>query len=107
MPSGDDDHSRNTDRSRLTALLGESAKTKILAVMLTGSHRDLSPPEIAERADVHRSTVYDPLHDLEELGVIHEQRQVGGTSLYQLNEESPVATHLKQVEDALQTRTES
>lgn len=107
MPPGDDDHSRDTDRSLLTALLGESAKTRILAVMLKGSHRDLSPPEIAERADVHRSTVYEPLYDLEELGVIHEQRQVGGTSLYQLNEESPVAARLKQVEDALLARAES
>jgi Fe2+ or Zn2+ uptake regulation protein len=89
------------ERALLTNLLGASAKTRILAVMLKESHRDLSANEIAELADVHRSTVYDPLNELEDLGVIKKTRTVGGSSMYQLNKDSAVAARLKQVEDAL------
>lgn len=89
------------DRALLTRLVGSSAKTRILAVMLKESHRDLSANEIAELADVHRSTVYDPLHELEDLGVITETRTVGGSAMYQLNKDSEVAARLQQVENAL------
>lgn len=96
-----DDTSPFPERSLLTDLLGSSAKTRILAVMLKESHRDLSANEVAELADVHRSTVYDPLHELEAIGVIETTRTVGGSSMYQLNKDSKVAARLKQVEDAL------
>jgi Fe2+ or Zn2+ uptake regulation protein len=96
-----DDVKTYPERSLLTGLLGSSAKARILAVVLKESHRDLSANEIAELADVHRSTVYDPLHELEDLGVIKTTRTVGGSTMYQLNKDSKVAARLKQVEDAL------
>ena len=101
MPQSKANGSSYVERAVLAQLLGSSAKTKILAVMLKEAHRDLNAGEIAELADVHRSTVYDPLEELEDLNVITETRTVGGSTMYQLNKESEVAARLKQVEDAL------
>lgn len=49
---------------------------------------------VVELAGVARSTVYDHLDDLRELGVIEHTRDVGGSPMYQLNEDSDIAEEL-------------
>lgn len=85
----------------LTQLLGDSAKVKIIAAMLSEDFHDLSVTQIANVAGVHRTTVYEHLEDLEELDVIVNTRTTGGSPMYQINQDSRVAKQLKNLELAL------
>lgn len=88
-------------RSALALLLGGSARVMILAALLSEDHRDMDVIQIADLAGVHRTTVYDHLDDLEMLGVVVQTRTVGGSPMYQINRENPIAKDLKQMEDDL------
>lgn len=94
-------------RALLTGLIGDSAKSKVLAVMLKEAHRDLSVKEIADLAGVHQSTAYEPLEELEEWGVVVESRQVANSTLYQLDKSDPIVKKLKQIEEELVDRVGS
>jgi len=84
--------------SPFMALFGQPARTKLLAAFVSERGRDLNVSYIADLAGVARSTVYDHLGDLQELGVIEHTRDVGGSPMYQLNEESDVAEELVRLE---------
>lgn len=84
--------------SALTRLFGNHPKVKILAALLSESDRDITKSDIAELAGVHRTTVYDHLEDLEELGVVEETRRVKGSPMYQINRDSKVAEDVAQLE---------
>ena len=88
------------ERALLTDLIGDRVRGKVLAVLLKEAHRDHTAKDIAEMADVHRSSVYPHLHELQEIGFV-ESRKVGRTHLYQINKDSEVAQSLKQTEETL------
>ena len=52
---------------------------------------DLNVSELARQAGVARSTVYDHLDDLVELGVVEETRETGPSTRYQLDKEDGIA----------------
>lgn len=87
--------------SVLAMLLGASAKVKILAALLSEDYHDMNASQIADLAGVHRTTVYDHLDDFEDLDVIVETRSVGGSPMYQINQDSPIVQNLKQLEDGI------
>lgn len=87
--------------SALTILLGDGARIKILSAMLSEDFHDLSVTQIAELAGVHRTTVYDHLDQLEELGVVVQTREVGGSPMYQINQDGELARDLKRLEEDL------
>lgn len=82
----------------LTKLFGDAPKVKILASMLSESDHDLNITQIAELAGIHRTTVYDHLEDLVEIGVVEETRTVGGSQMYQINKDSKVAEDVAKLE---------
>jgi len=84
--------------SPFVPLFGQPARTKILAAFVSERGRDLNVSYVAELAGVARSTVYDHLDDLQDLGVIEHTRDVGGSPMCQLNEESDVAEELVRLE---------
>ena len=88
------------DDAPLTVLLGNSARVQILSAFVADRGRDLSTSEIARFAGVARSTVYDHLDALLELGVVEHTRdtQAGHSPRYQLDEESEIATKLYKLE---------
>lgn len=88
------------DGTPLMHLFGTPARTKILSVFVAERGRDLSKSEIARQAGVARSTVYDHLNDLDDLGVIEHTRdtQDGHSERYQLNEDSDIADYLYKLE---------
>ncbi|WP_243700457.1 helix-turn-helix domain-containing protein [Halorussus pelagicus] len=53
---------------------------------------------VADLAGVARSTVYDHLDDLQALGVVEHTRDVGGSPMYQLSEDSEIAEELVRLE---------
>ncbi|MCG1004348.1 MULTISPECIES: helix-turn-helix domain-containing protein [Halobacterium] len=85
------------EQTALTDLFGDHPKTKILAV-LTAESRDINITRLAEMAGSSRSTIYDHIDDLQEIGVVEQTRKVGGSPLYQLNRDSETAKKLAQLE---------
>lgn len=88
------------DDAPLMHLFGTPARAKIVSVFVAERGRDLSKSEIARQAGVARSTVYDHLDELAELGVIEHTRdtQAGHSERYQLNEDSPISEYLYKLE---------
>lgn len=86
------------DGTVLTQALGTHAKVKILAVLLSESDRSLNVTDIAEQAGIERSTFYDHVEDLENLGLIVRTSEGGNTTPYRLNRESDAARALAELE---------
>lgn len=84
--------------SALTQLFGETPKVKIIAALLSESDTELSVSEIADLAGIHRTTVYDHLEELGQLGVVDETRKVAGSQMYRINRDSSVAEDVAQLE---------
>ncbi|WP_420028542.1 winged helix-turn-helix domain-containing protein [Halorussus lipolyticus] len=87
-----------TEESPFVSLLGQPARTKLLAAFVSERGRDLNVSYVADLAGVARSTVYDNLDDLQELGVVEHTRDVGGSPMYQLNENNEIAEELVRLE---------
>lgn len=92
--------SNNTyaDGTALTQLFGDSPKVKILSSLVSESDVDLNVTQIADLAGLHRTTVHDHLDDLQELGVVEQTREVGGSPMYQINRDSEVAEDIAELE---------
>lgn len=88
------------DDAPLLHLFGSPARTKIISVFVAERERDLTKSEVARQAGIARSTVYDHLDDLQELGVIEHTRdtQSGQSARFQLAEDSEIAEHLYKLE---------
>jgi len=82
------------DDTPLLHLFGMPARTRLLSVLVDEREYDLTVTELADQAGVARSTVYDHLDSLLDLGVIEETRETGGSTRYQLNEDSEIAEEL-------------
>jgi len=82
----------------LTRVFGETAKVKIIAALLSESDVDLNATDLADLAGVHRTTLYDHLEDLQELGIVEQTRKVGGSPMYRINRDSAVAEDIAQLE---------
>lgn len=91
------------DESPLVTLLGNAGKTKMLSAFVTERGRELTISEIARFSGVARSTVYDHIDALLELGVIKHTRDTndGHSALYQLNEESEIADLLYKLDGVI------
>lgn len=94
------DLSAYADESPLMALFSTPARTKILSVLVSEHGRDLSKSEIARQAGVSRSTVYEHIEELLELGVIQHTRttQGGQSPRYQFDDESRIGAALYELE---------
>lgn len=86
------------DGTVLTQALGTHAKVKILAAFLSESDRDLNVTDIARLAGIDRSTLYEHLDDLLAFGLVVETREVGNSTMYQINRESDAAKALAELE---------
>lgn len=88
------------DDTPLVNLLAKPAKVRILSVMVDEKKHDLTISEIARQAGVARSTVYDHIGYLQDMGVIVLTRTEGSSDRYQLNMESQIAELLAKLEGA-------
>lgn len=82
-----------SEEAPLTYLFGDSARVKIIAAFVAERGNDISVSDISRLAGVARSTVYNHLSALEDLGLIKHTRDIenGHSSLYELNESEEVA----------------
>jgi len=82
----------------LVELFGKPGRTKLISVFVDERENDLSISELARQAGVARSTVYDHLDDLVELGIVKETRETGPSTRYQLNNDNEIAELLYQLD---------
>ena len=71
----------------LTALFGNHPKTKIIATLLSEKEHDVNISEIARMSGMARSTVYEHIDDLVELGVVENTREVSMGQMYKIAED--------------------
>ncbi|PSQ18505.1 ArsR family transcriptional regulator [Halobacteriales archaeon QS_8_69_73] len=82
----------------LVELFGKPGRTKLISVFVDERDDDLSISELARQAGVARSTVYDHLDDLVELGIVKETRETGPSTRYQLDGDDKIAELLYQLD---------
>jgi len=82
----------------LTHLFGSSARVKIISALLSEDGTDLNTSDIARLAGVARSTVYDHLDDLRELGIVERTRTVGDSPMYCIDTESSIGRKTAELE---------
>ena len=83
----------------LVQVFGASGKVKIISALLSEHDRDLNVSDIADIGDVARSTVYENIDDLCEMGVVVKTREVAGGPMYQINTENEMVEHIREVRD--------
>ena len=86
------------DDTPLTTLFGSGARVKIIVALLGEEGTDLNVSDIARLAGVARSTVYDHLDELRELGVVEHTRDVGDSPMYRFDAESEVGEYVAKLE---------
>jgi len=79
-------------------LFGKPGRTKLISVFVDERENDLNVSELARQAGVARSTVYDHLDDLLELGIVKETRETGPSTRYQLDTDDEIAELLYQLD---------
>jgi DNA-binding transcriptional ArsR family regulator len=92
------------DDTPLTHLFGSGARVKIVAALLGEDGTDLNVTDIARLAGVARSTVYDHIDELQELGVVEHTRNVGDSPMYRFNGENEVCEYVAKLEGVMLRR---
>lgn len=88
-------------------VFGSPGRTKILAAFVSERGRDITISYAAQLAGVARSTVYDHIEELENMGVVKETRKMGQSQYYTLNNDNDLAHELYRLEGiALKNREE-
>lgn len=97
MTRKDGDQTRGdtySDASPFVRLLRTPSRVKIIDVLLGKHYESLTSREIAELADIDRSSVTRNIPILEDIGLVEQAGKVGNAPRYQLNTESEVAKAL-------------
>ncbi|AZH27304.1 winged helix-turn-helix domain-containing protein [Haloplanus aerogenes] len=95
-PENDDAYS---DDAPLTHVFGESGKVKILSALLSERDHDLTISDIHKISGVARSTVYENIGELQEMGLVVKTRERGGSQMYQINTDNEIVDHISKVEE--------
>jgi DNA-binding transcriptional ArsR family regulator len=95
------------EASPFAELFTDRQRTKILAAFVSERGRDITISYAAQLAGVARSTVYDHIEELENMGVVKETRKMGQSQYYTLNNDNDLAHELYRLEGiALKNREE-
>lgn len=85
----------------LTWMFGDDPKTRIVAALLSERDRDLNKSDIARLAGISRPSVYGPIEDLVEKGIVVRTREVGNSPMFAINRESAAVRLAAELEEAL------
>lgn len=69
-------------------------------VLLDHPNVGYSKKELAEKAGISRSALYNSWETLEENGIVQEKKKYGGTTLYRLNPDSEMVNYLGKIIDS-------
>ena len=79
--------------------LGETPKIRVLEFLIEGRELDYSISDIAEGAEIGRTTLFRVFDDLIKTGVIVQTRQIGNAKLFRLNKSSPFVRKMVELFD--------
>lgn len=85
----------------LTRIFGDTPKTKIIAALLSEYNRDITISDISDLSGVSRSAIYNHIDDLVDLGIVKETREMGGSTLYQINTDSEIVQRVAEIESII------
>ena len=68
-----------------TKAIGNTPKIKVLEFLIEGRELDYSISDIAEGAEIGRTTLFRIWNDFIELGIVKPTRVIGNAKLYKLN----------------------
>lgn len=89
------------EASPFVRLFRTESRVRIIDVLLRKHYEPLSTKEIAEYADIDRSSVTRNLPVLKEIAVVLEADKIGNTRRYKINKQSPVAQALAEAQEQL------
>ncbi|WP_135666562.1 helix-turn-helix domain-containing protein [Halorhabdus rudnickae] len=101
---GEDQGEAFAEGTPLVELFGTPARAKLLSVFVDERQQDLNPSELARQAGVARSTVYNHLEDLTDLGIVKETRETGPSKRYKLDTDDEIAELLYKLDGAMLSR---
>ncbi len=81
--------------------LGDTPKIRVLEFLIEGRELDYSITDIAEGAEIGRTTLFRIWEDLTENKIIISTRQIGNAKLYKLNIESPFVKKMVEIFDEI------
>ena len=79
-----------------TEIFGDSPQVKVLDLLITQDDMEYTKKEIAECANVGRSTLYTFWNTLERYNIVKKTRRIGNTWLYKINSDSPAVKALQE-----------
>lgn len=79
--------------------LGDTPKIRVLEFLIEGRELDYSISDIAEGAEIGRTTLFRIFDDLLENGIIVFTRQIGNAQLYKLNMNNKFVKKLVEIFD--------
>lgn len=65
--------------------LGDTSKIRVLEFLIEGRELDYSISDIAEGAEIGRTTLFRIFNDLIKTGIVIPTRQIGNAKLFKLN----------------------
>lgn len=79
--------------------LGDTPKIRVLEFLIEGRELDYSISDIAEGAEIGRTTLFRIFEDLLKNKIIISTRQIGNAKLYKLNEKNPLVKKMIELFD--------
>lgn len=79
--------------------LGDTPKIRVLEFFIEGRELDYSISDIAEGAEIGRTTLFRAFDDLVKSGVIIPTRQIGNAKLFRLNKSNPFVRKMVELFD--------
>jgi hypothetical protein len=77
-------------------IFGDSPQVKVIDLLITQDDLEYTKKEIAECAEVGRSTLYTFWETLERYEIVKKTRRIGNTWLYKINSDSPAVKALQE-----------
>jgi len=82
-------------------VLGDTPKIRVLEFLIEGRELDYSISDIAEGAEIGRTTLFRIWEDLVKTKMITPTRQIGNAKLYKLNLDNIFTKKLTEIFDAI------
>src|SRR3989344_2338376 len=79
--------------------LGDSSKIRVLEFLIEGRELDYSISDIAEGADIGRTTLFRIFDDLVKSGIVVPTREIGNAKLFKLNKSNPFVRKIVELFD--------
>ncbi len=91
----------NQDESVFLKVFGKSPQMRLLDFFLDNPNHDFTRDEIMNALGMAKRTLYEYLPILEAEGAVTINRKIGRAELFQLDKESPIVKHFRNIEAEL------